>query len=119
MIYEIPRKVQTYKEGEAPPQILADAFLYEPSDGEFVDVVFWARYPDYDYIFGVPAQSSPKHGKEIGFYQFRDSRSNFPQLGHYCDITECEALIRGFTKILEASKINSLHLWDAHNHREQ
>lgn len=106
--YKIPLQFIGYPEGTKPPTIDADAFTYCPN-GDLVLVTLWERYPDYDFIFGVPAMESEKYAKEICFFQFR--RKDGVNHGHYFDILETDAMIRGFTRAFEISKENSPHLW--------
>ena len=114
-LFKIPTEIETYKEGNTPKDLPMDFYnaVYEPVPNEVVEVVSWHRWPAYDFIFGIPAKDSPKHEKEIGFFKFRDSRVDV-KMAFYIDITECEALIKGFQQILEESKTNSPHLWKNH-----
>lgn len=105
-------EIEKYEVGKPPKQLSGiEEIIYEPRKGEIVNVIYWVRYPEYDFIFGVPDQSSPKHEKEIGFFQFRDTRAKKVLAGCYIDIEECKEMIIGFSKILDFSKENSKHLW--------
>jgi hypothetical protein len=109
--FKIPRQVVEYKEGEMPDAVPYEDLKYEPTDGEVIDVRLWCRWSCYDFIFGVPAKDSPKYALEVGFFQYRDTRLKTVPVGMYVDIVELEALVEGFSKLLEASKENSPHLW--------
>lgn len=111
-MYKIPCEVLTYDEGTQPVEITEqDELVYEPTVGEKINVCFWCRYPSYDFIFGTPDVSSPKHEKEIGFMQMRDTRAKSVRLGVYVDLEECEEIIEGMKRVLKESKTNSPHLW--------
>jgi len=114
--YKIPTTRTPYPEGkvelaEMPKE--GQELIYEPQPGELVHVLFWARYPDYDFIFGVPDAKSQRFDKEVGFFQLRDTRLKTVRQGFYLDLTECEELIKGFMLIHEQSRTNSPHLWKA------
>ena len=116
-VYIIPADQRPYPAGENPQpsddELLSDyaQILYVPRAGEVVHVVYWIRYPEYDFIFGVPDPKNPCYGKEAAFYQFRDSRSPGNR-GVYIDVQECADIVQGFTLLLEKSKTNSPHLWE-------
>lgn len=102
----------TFQEGNNPPEIdTSQGMVYEPVQGEKIHILFWVRYPSYDFIFGVPDKENPKHEKEIGFYQYRDTRAKKIMQGAYFDIEEVEEMIEGFKRILEFSIEHSSHLW--------
>jgi hypothetical protein len=88
-----------------------DTLTYSPAEDELINVVLWCRYPSYDFIFGVPDKSSPKYEKEVGFFQFRDTREKKVKMGIYCDVNECLELINGFTKIKNYGTTTKHHLW--------
>ena len=111
-VFKIPTHVIKYESGKPPENTDFDELIYEPTDGEIINVVRWERYPDYDYIFGVPAKTNPKYKLEVGFFQFRDTRSKLIQVGYYCDILECLGLINGFSIIAKTSQTHSPHLWE-------
>lgn len=101
-----------YKEGVEQPEIdTSNGMVYEPSQGEKIHILFWVRYPSYDFLFGVPDKTSPKYEKEIGFFQYRDTRTKTVMQGAYFDITEVEEMIAGFKQILSFSLEHSEHLW--------
>lgn len=109
----IPRKVAPYKEGELAHDVVLDErpeLFYEPNDGELVRVILWERYPSYDIIFGYPDTTSPRHEHEIGFFTVR-REGEAAHTGHYFDIKESQAIVEGFTRMLEISKTHSAHLW--------
>lgn len=68
-----------------------------------IDVLLWARYPEYDFIFGVPAKGNDLHGLETGFFQFRDTREKKVWSGFYLDREELDDFVNGFNLI---SKFN-------------
>ena len=111
--YKIPFDIKTYVSGVAPKDNPNDGqrLVYEPVQGEKMKVLSWVRYPDYDFIFAVPFRKSPRYEKEIGFVQFRDSRTKQVQFGAYIDIQECKELIDGLALILQTSYKYSPHLW--------
>ena len=111
-IERIPNAVMTYPDGTEPPRLeLSDELMYEPTEGELVRVSLWARYPDYDFVFGIPHESSPRFEKEAGFFAFRDSRGGHKTYGHYFDVSECMAVLNGFQKILSDCRERQPHLW--------
>lgn len=117
MKYQIPPELEPYPEGGKPENYpkQSDDLLYVTEAGDRIDVVLWARYPSYDFIFGVPEKGSTRHEKEIGFFAWRYQKNGQPKSQTmFVDIIECEEVIRGFTKILEESKRNSTHLWQKH-----
>lgn len=116
--YEIPRKLVTYNQGELPPDNAlideAEMLVYEPRDGEMIEVVYWARYPAYDFIFGVPTILNPKHKLEVGFFQFRSSMHEIGREGIYIDVNELNDMLNGFQMMCDRSKSNSANLWFKH-----
>lgn len=110
MRYVIPTSPIGYPEGSEQPPIEASEVIYYPREGEMVHVLLWERYPDYDFIFGVPSKDSPRYEKEIAFFQFRRVGDTV-HYGHYFDVLESEAMARGFARILEVSKKHSPHLY--------
>jgi len=111
-VFNIP-EITSYKEGSQPIDVPknGDELVYEPVIGEKVLVTFWCRYPNYDFIFGVPDKSSPKYEKEISFVQFRDTREKKVKMGMYLDVEETQEMIAGMKKCLKVSKKNSPHIW--------
>lgn len=89
-----------------------DDVWVEHAQGYIVKVVFYVKYPDYEFFFGVPVPENPMFEKEVGFVQFKDSRAEKMHMGMYVDLEECEEMIKGFKMIREASKKNSPHLWE-------
>ena len=80
-------------------EAIADEDLFfQPSLGEMVKINTWIRYPDYDWLFGVPTFDSPRYAKEEAFYIFRN-RTNDVQHGFYLDKQELTDLIMGLLKI--------------------
>lgn len=51
--------------------------VFEPVDGEEIQVKHWFRYPNYDFIVGVPAPESPRKEKECAAMcvRYKDGRS--------------------------------------------
>lgn len=117
--YEIPKVLQTYNEGDLPPDndIIneAEMLVYEPREGELIEVVYWARYPSYDFIFGVPTILSPKHKLEVGFFQFRSSKHEIGREGIYIDVKELVDMLNGFQMMADRSKTNSANLWSKYD----
>ena len=109
--FQIPTEVNAYPEGTFP-EIPAEAELtYEPQAGELIHVLLWERYPSYDFIFGVPAKTSPFYEKEVGFFQFRGTRAKVVRQGFYVDVLECLTMIDGFRKVRDVSKEHHRELW--------
>lgn len=113
-IFVIPKKVEGYAESSLAQDTIveeADIVIYEPVEGETINVLLWERYPDYDMIFGVPDKTSKRYEKEMGFFTVRRV-GHISYTGHYFDLLESEAMVEGFKKILELSKTHSPHLWE-------
>ena len=70
-------------------------------NGEKIDVLYWVRWPGYDFIFGVPNKSNKNYGIEAGFFQYRNKAKKKIVCGFYVDKKELEELAAGFTKIKE------------------
>ena len=64
-----------------------------------IEVLYWQRYPSYDFIFGFPARSNRLYGKEAAFFQYRDTRHKKIISGFYLDKTELKQFVRGFNMI--------------------
>lgn len=111
--FKIPNEVIKYTEGSDPKDVDgSNGLRYEISDIEKIDVLFWNRYPNYDFIFGVPEKDSSAYEKELAFLLFRDSRKNQKGvISMYFDISETKGMIRGLEKCLKFSKKHSPHLW--------
>lgn len=73
---------------------------------EKIDVIMWARWPSYDFIFGVPAKGNPYFGEEAAFFQFRDTRRKEVYEGFYVDAVELKCIIKGFTKVQQYRRSN-------------
>lgn len=110
--YQIPTLVETFKEGTVPTDIGSRPITFEPILGELIHVLLWERYPDYDIIYGIPDEASPRYEKEIAFFCVR--RNGRPMHGHYFDILESQAMIKGFETIIKHSKTYSPKLWEQH-----
>lgn len=123
MIYEIPKKIQKYDQGSVPPDndivAQAEGLVFEPRQGELIEVVHWARYPSYDFIFGVPTILNPKHKLEAGFFQFRSVDHEIGREGIYIDINEMLDMLKGFEAMSERSKSNSAVLWANHEEKNR
>lgn len=119
MIYQIPKKLKTYAQGSIPPDNelveQAEALIFEARKGEMIEVVHWARYPSYDFIFGVPTILNPKHKLEAGFFQFRSADHEIGREGIYIDINEMLDMLKGFQAMSDRSESNSANLWHEHN----
>lgn len=123
MIYEIPKKIKKYEQGSIPPDNelveQAENLIFEARQGEMIEVVHWARYPSYDFIFGVPTILNPKHKLEAGFFQFRSADHEIGREGIYIDINEMLDMLKGFQAMSERSKSNSALLWSAHEDKQR
>lgn len=114
-INKVPTKIATYNEGDMPNVVLDEnGVTYEPRKGEIVEVFYWVRYPTYDFIFGVPHQSNPNYGSEVGFFQYRNTKRKKVMMGVYVDCAELEELYLGFMRINEISKVMRPDLWKKH-----
>jgi len=69
--------------------------------GEEVAVLRWVRWPAYDFIFGVPEQTSKYYKGERGFFQYRDVRKGRRGACLYVDLGELRELVDGFTALLK------------------
>lgn len=118
-VYQIPKTIKKYEQGSIPPDNelveQAESLIFEPREGEMVEVVYWARYPSYDFIFGVPTILNPKHKLEVGFFQFRSADHEIGREGIYIDVNELLDMINGFQMMVDRSKSNSANLWFKHN----
>ena len=116
---KIPTKIESFEEGKAPEMVVSDEGLtYEPRKGEVVDVMYWVRYPSYDFIFGVPAKESKYYEKEVGFFQLRNTKAKRVMVGVYVDCNELEELAYGFKKIVNISKLNRPEIWQSYQKRK-
>lgn len=86
-------------------------FHYRPKPDELILVHAWYRYPSYEFIFGVPDKSNHHYGKEVAFFQFRDTRTKTIQQGFYIDCCELEEMVTGFSKLLGISKSERPDMW--------
>jgi len=111
---KIPKEVKSFKEGSAKEQkYLSDApAIYEPIKGEVIDVYLWIRYPSYDFIFGVPNKANPNYKKELGFFQYRDSRTRTVLVGMYIDRQELDEMVEGFSRLRDVSKDTRPDMWN-------
>jgi len=73
-------------------------------NGEKIEVLYWQRYPKYDFIFGYPAKGNRFYGSEAAFFQYRDTRKRKVQSGFYLDLTELKQFVEGFSRILRHHK---------------
>ena len=112
-VYKIPNTIVSYKEGFEPDThpTAEQSLVYEPTEGELIHVVSWVRYPSYDFIFGIPDPKNPKYEKEIGFFQYRDTRAKRVLIGVYLDVQEIIEFIEGFVLLRNNSQLNSPKLW--------
>lgn len=112
---KIKSKSETYKENSLSQDCFRmnpeNPYEYEPKKGEKINVVFWVRYPSYDFIFGLPDKTNPFYKKEFGFFQFRDTRAKEIRQGFYVDQTELEEMVDGFQKIFSLSREKRLKEW--------
>jgi hypothetical protein len=112
------KRFEPYPEGTLPVEQpeSGQEVEYEPRIGEKVLVVYWVRYPSYDFIFGVPKKGTPMHKNEIGCFVWRYLKGGVQrEFTIFTDIVECKEIIYGFKKILSKSRTNSKHLWKKHN----
>lgn len=86
-----------------------DVHYYNPVAGERVDIVAVVDYPDYQFVFGVPAPDTMRHVKEAGFIEYVDFRTG-RRTGLYLDVSELKDFELGIAEILRLSKENSPHL---------
>lgn len=121
MIPKINNKIQPYSENKlkkAKQFYSKDCPVYEPVKGEKITIIYWVRYPSYDFIFGIPHKTSPKYKKEVGFFQFRDTRAKKVKQGLYIDIQELEEMIEGFARIkFSSQKYGNKHLWKKYDEK--
>jgi len=104
--FKIPNRVLTYKQGrklEIPA--LTSRIIFEPNEGELIEVTHWVTYPSYDFIFGVPVKDSPKAMKESGFFAFRDSRTEGKDIGMYLDDAEIVDVLNGMKSLYEKIRV--------------
>src|SRR3990167_7145093 len=102
---QIPQKIAEYTEGTEKQRTIKHKKLLEyiTGDGDPIDVVYWVRWPSYDFIFGVPGKKNKYRKEEVGFFQFRDTRHKKIREGFYVDEEELRCLVRGFKKIKKLS----------------
>lgn len=119
---KIPTIIKTYPKNEEPPihEFSANPYEYFLTEDEKINVVLWVRYPSYDFIFGLPDESSPAREKEFGFFQFRKQDENGNQKGWavYLDQTELEEMVKGFQNVLKASKNERKEEWENRKYEE-
>ena len=116
--YKIENDAIPFEEGKFQPEIdSSNGTVYEPIQGQRINVLLWVRYPSYDFIFGVPDKDSPKYEKEISFIQYRDTRLKTVKMGMYLDIVETKEFIEGLSKCLEFSKEHLPHLWKKYDQK--
>lgn len=72
---------------------------YKVSNGQVIDVLYWHKWPSYDFIFGIPDKNNRFRKVEAGFFQYRDRRARKVKCGFYIDKRELDILIQGFKKI--------------------
>jgi len=114
----IPTTVQTYVEGTVEPSVTTgETMVYTPVEGEDIMVTLWVQYPSYDFIFGLPAPSSPKYKDEYGFFCFRKKTEDkvVSYWSVYVDRAELEEMQKGFTELAAASRIMRPHEWQDHD----
>lgn len=112
---KIANKPIAYKENtvEDHAKELPDPLTYDIREGERILVYGWFRYPAYDFIFGVPAPDNPHYGQEVGFFQYRDTRTKEIRQGFYVDCQELLEMVEGFSKIFNISKATRPEMWRA------
>lgn len=112
---KIPAKIESFNQGSLPEvEVAEDGLQYEPQAGELIDVAYWCRFPSYDFIFGVPHKSNPKYAKEVGFFQYRNTKHKRTLMGFYVDCNELFELFKGFDSLLNMSKMMRPEMWQQH-----
>ena len=107
----IPNEVKTYKpfsKRRFTEWSHKTNLRYFPSKNEEIDVLYWQRYPTYDFIFGVPVKTNKYYGQEAGFFQYRDTRAKRVYAGFYVDKIELKQLAKGFNMLLKSSRKGGL-----------
>jgi len=114
-ITKLHDKPETYAEesGEKITTIKKEKneVILEVAEDEKIVVLFQSRFPDYDFIFGIPHETNKHFEKEVAFYQFRDTRKKEIKQGFYLDRQELEDIVKGFWLVKEASKIMRPDVW--------
>lgn len=120
MSEKIPEQIETYPEGSVPDMSMhPDGLVYELK-GEKIEVCYWIRYPSYDFIFGTPHKSSKYNEKEVGFFQFRNTKNpEAKPMAIYVDCAELEELTTGFSRLSEVSKLMQPKLWKIHQYKKE
>lgn len=73
---------------------------------ETIDVLLWARWPSYDFIFGVPLKGKNKYFKEEkAYFAYRDTRRKKCVQAFYVDRIELKRLYEGFKKLMQYHKL--------------
>lgn len=119
MTTKIPNVIETYDESNkrTSSQFSNEPHIYEPVEGEKVFVYLWVQYPTYDFIFGTPAEDSPKYQKEFGFFQFRKKADGKTLSGWsiYVDQSELEEMQKGFTRLMDESHVQRTKEWSEYH----
>src|SRR3990167_3379649 len=97
---KVPNQPRRYRPGGGNKTIKYKVPLTYNAGRNAIDVLCWNRWPNYDFIFGVPASGSRYYNDEAAFFQYRDTRRKRVKCGFYVDKRELAILARGF-KILE------------------
>lgn len=98
----LPLKVQVYKpfsKKRFKEVEHHEVLKYYPAKNEEIDVLNWCRYPNYDFIFGVPTKKNKYQKYEKAFFQYRDVRRKKVNEGFYLDKVELEDFVKGFGSI--------------------
>lgn len=110
MTNEIPSELEVFEEGEEPKFKVGDGSMYfQVEKGQFVEIVAWYRYPNYDFMFGVPTKESKYYELEVAFFGYRNK--NGKKIGQFYDCSELENLIEGFMAVQDISKKINPNIW--------
>ena len=106
-----PKKHEEAKKNFMVMKKLETFKIYEPVKGDKVIILLHSIFPSYDFLFGIPDKANSNYGKEVAFFQFRDTRKKKINEGFYLDKEELEDFVKGFGLIKEISKMQRPELW--------
>ena len=103
IIRKIPSELETFKEFSRrnySRQGIKGYYLYEPSKGRKILVSGWYRWPQYDFIFGVPYPTNPVFKDEWGYLEIRRKIGKKRRYhGWYLDKDELDCFIKGILSL--------------------
>jgi len=103
----IPRKVSPYLEGKGKSMLVKKNSVMKYLSGKNeINVVYWSKWPSYDFIFGVPARGNKDYGIEACFFQYRNTKHKKVKMGFCLDLTELHEILKGFNKVAKLYKQN-------------